>query len=147
MNIKKITTELQMKHETRDPFKLAKLLGYTVLYVPLVDVRGFYQNINRCHTIYIDDSLNEKKAWLVCAHELGHSILHKGVNRIFMDTRTFYSSSRYEKEADRFAVDFLYDDYELSDYLDCPIEKVAEYMGVSCSLAEYRMSSVNRTNK
>jgi Zn-dependent peptidase ImmA (M78 family) len=64
-----------------------------------------------------------------------------------MDTRTFYSTSRYEKEADRFAVDFLYDDYELLDYLECPLEKVAEYMGVSCALAEYRMSSVNKTNR
>ena len=130
------------KFGTRDPFRIADELGYTIIYTPLVGVRGFYQYLKRCHIIYLDSELDDNTACFVCAHELGHSILHRGLNRIFMDTRTFIVTSRYETEANRFAVDLLHSDEDLQPYLSRGYECAAAYMGVSVQLAEYRMSSV-----
>lgn len=142
MDIKRLAERLVRKFGTRDPFRIADELGYTIIYTPLVGVRGFYQYLKRCHIIYLDSELDDNTACFVCAHELGHSILHRGLNRIFMDTRTFIVTSRYETEANRFAVDLLHSDGDLQPYLSRGYECAAAYMGVSVQLAEYRMSSV-----
>ena len=142
MDIKRLAERLVDKHGTRDPFKIAEELGYTIIYAPLVGVRGFYQYLKRCHIIYLDSELDEATARFVCAHELGHSFLHRGLNRIFMDTRTFIITGRYETEANQFAVDLIYSDEELQPYLSRSYERAAAYMGVSNALAEYRMREV-----
>jgi len=142
MDIKNIATALSERYETRDPFEIADNLGYCTIYAPLIEVRGFYQYIEQCHIICIDSALNKRQARFVCAHELGHSLLHRGINRIFMDAHTRMVASRYEKEADQFAVDLLFDDSDLQSYLDWPILTVAECLGISRELAEYRMVSV-----
>lgn len=142
MDIKRLAERLVGKFGTRDSFKIAEDLGYTIIYTPLVGVRGFYQYLKRCHIIYLDSGLDDNTARFVCAHELGHSILHRGLNRIFMDTRTFIVTGRYEQEADRFAVDLLHSDEDLQPYLSRSCDCAAAYMGVSAQLAEYRMSSV-----
>lgn len=145
MDIKSLAEKLVRKFGTRDPFSIAKKLGYTIIYTPLVGVRGFYQYLKRCHIIYLDPELDEATARFVCAHELGHSLLHRGLNRIFMDTRTLMVSSRYEIEADRFAANLLYDDYDLQNLLDFPVSTAATSMGVSEELAAYRLQSVQPT--
>ena len=145
MDINSLAEKLVRKYGTRDPFKIAEALGYIVLYAPLVGVRGFYQYLKRCHIIYLDPELDEDTARFVCAHELGHSLLHRGINRIFMDTRTFLVSSRYETEADQFAADLLYDDYDLQDLLTFPLPTAAASMGVSEELATYRLQTVQPT--
>lgn len=145
METKCLANSLVRKYGTRDPFRIADALDYTIIYTPLVGVRGFYQYIKRCHTIYLDDSLEEPVAGFVCAHELGHSILHRGYNRIFMDTRTIMVTSRYESEADHFAADLIYDDYDLQDYLELPLPTVAACLGLTEHLAAYRLQSVQPT--
>lgn len=142
MDIKRLAERLVDKHGTRDPFRIAAELGYTIIYTPLVGVRGFYQYLKRCHIIYLGSELDDATARFVCAHELGHSFLHRGLNRIFMDTRTFIITGRYETEANQFAVDLIYSDEELQPYLSRSYERAAAYMGVSNALAEYRMREV-----
>lgn len=142
MDIKRLAEGLVAKFNTRDPFRIAEELDYTTIYTPLVGVRGFYQYLKRCHIIYLDSKLDDKAARFVCAHELGHSILHQGLNRIFMDTRTFIVTGRYETEANRFAVDLIYSDDDLQPYLSRSFECAASYMGVSNELAKYRMGEV-----
>lgn len=145
METKCLANSLVQKYGTRDPFKIADALGYTIIYTPLVGVRGFYQYIKRCHIIYMDNSLEDNVAGFVCAHELGHSFLHQGYNRIFMDTRTFMVTGRYETEADHFAADLIYDDYDLQDYLGFPLLTAAACLGLSEPLAAYRLGSVQPT--
>ena len=145
METKRLADSLVQRYHTRDPFRIADELGYTIIYTPLVGVRGFYQYIKRCHIIYLDNSLDEPVACFVCAHELGHSFLHRDYNRIFMDTRTFMVTSRYETEADHFAADLIYDDYDLQDYLGLPLPTAAACLGLSERLAAYRLQSVQPT--
>lgn len=142
MTQKRIAESLVRKHGTRNPFKIADALGLLVIRTPLQGIRGFYQYTKRCGIIYIDSSLEEHDACFVCAHEIGHALLHRGCNRIFMDTHTYFAVNRYEIEADRFAVDLLYSDDDLRDFLEHPIQLAADCMGVSTDLASYRMHSV-----
>lgn len=142
MEIKALASKLARYHGTRDPFRIAAALGFIIIDTQLVGIRGYYQYIHRCHIIYLDSGLSEPERRWVCAHELGHYYLHRGLNRIFMDKHTLMATSKYEMEANRFAADLLFVDCDLQCFLDRPIADAAQMMGVPISLAEYRMGSV-----
>lgn len=142
MDCKRIAASLVRKYRTRDPFQLAEALGCVVIRTPLQGIRGFYQYVKRCYVIYIDSALGEQDARFVCAHEIGHALMHRGYNRIFLDSHTYFPTNKYEIEANRFAVDLLFDDDDLRDLLEFPVQLAADYMGVSVDLAGYRMRSV-----
>lgn len=142
MDQKRIAESLVRKLGTRNPFRIAEDMGFIIIRVPLQGIRGFYQYIKRCKIIYIDSGLEDPEARFVCAHELGHALMHRGYNRIFMDTNTYFPVNRFEIEADRFAVDLLFDDDDLYHFREHPIQLAADCMGVSIELAEYRMRSV-----
>lgn len=144
MDRKRVAASLVRRCGTKDPFRIAKDLGFLVIRTPLRGIRGFFQYAKRCSIIYIDSSLEDREASFVCAHELGHAILHRGCNRIFMDKHTYFPVNRQEIEADRFAVDLLFDDDELRDFLDHPVQVSADYMGISIELAEYRLKSIKK---
>lgn len=142
MDQRSITASLVRRYGTRDPFHIAQELGYVVIWSPLKGIRGFYQKMQRRHVIYVSSELPESEARFVCAHEIGHALLHRGYNRIFTDTNTYFVIDRPEIEANHFAVDLLYDDDDLRFFLDYSIQLAADFMGVSVELAEYRLKSI-----
>lgn len=142
MEQRRIAESLVRKYRTRDPFRIAQELGYVVIRAPMKGIRGFYQKLHRRHVIYVSSELSEPEARFVCAHEIGHAQLHRGHNRIFTDTNTYFAVDRPEIEANRFAVDLLYDDEDLRFFLDYPIQLAADFMGVSVELAEYRLKGL-----
>lgn len=133
---------LTSKHHTNDPYEIARFLDFKVIFVPLLDIRGFCQKYKRNTVIYISDHLAEQERRFVCAHEIGHAVLHRGINRFFMDSRTLMLPGRYEREADEFAANLLWSDDELRAYQEWTIPQIAVRLGISEKLAEYRMLSV-----
>lgn len=137
--MKSLAKKIAAKCGTRDPFKIAKYFDYIVVQVPLVGIRGFYDYKKRNHIIYIDSELGSGEKQFVCAHELGHSLLHRGLNRIFLDTTTHLKTNCYEREANEFAVELIVSDDDLEPFLEYPVERAAEYFGLNSELMEYRM--------
>ena len=142
MDTKTLANRLAARYLTRNPFDIAENKNFIILRVPLVEVRGFSQYIKRCGVIYINEALDEQQQKIVCAHELGHLVMHKDCNRIFMDTRTFIKTSPFETEAHHFAVDLIYDDSDMRTYLEYEPDTVARCLGISREQAEYRLSTV-----
>ena len=142
MDSKHIADSLVRKYHTRDPFRIAKELGYIIIRTPLKGIRGFYQHVRRCYVIYIDSKLGYNEARFVCAHEIGHVLMHRGLNRIFMDSHTYFQTNRYEIDANHFAVDLLYDDDDLREFLNHPVQVAADCMGISSDLAAYRLKII-----
>lgn len=143
MKIKVLADKIAKRHNTRDPFQIANDLGFIIIYAPLMEVRGFQQRVLRRNLIYINSNLDETQQRLVCAHELGHYFLHRGTNRIFMDRSTDFVSQKAENEAHKFSVDLIYSDDMLEDFIYQPIDKIANYMGVSEKIAEYRVRKIS----
>lgn len=139
MDIKKRVDRIVNFFHTCDPFEIIRGLNVILVYYPLDGVRGFYQYFQRNNIIYIDERLPEHEQKFVLAHELGHMMLHKGTNAIFMDTRTHFNSSRYETEADLFAMYLLVPDDMLSEYRDCTTEQISRAIGYHEKLIELRM--------
>lgn len=88
MDIKARVNRLVRFYKTRDPFEMIKGMNIILVNYPLEGVRGFYQYFQRNNIIYLDEKLSDSERRFVLAHELGHMILHKKSNAIFMDTRT-----------------------------------------------------------
>lgn len=143
MKFKHMAESLVRKFKTRNPFAIAEALGYIVLRVPLKGIRGFYQQLRRCTIIYIAEDLPYWDAAFVCAHEIGHVLLHRGCNRIFMDTHAFFKVNTYEIEADRFALNLIWSDEDVVCFFCLPVAAFADAAGVSTETAKYRMDMVD----
>lgn len=139
MDIKARVDKLVRKYKTRDPFEMIKGMNIILVLYPLEGVRGFYQYFQRNNIIYIDESLSEHDKMFVLAHEIGHMILHKKSNAIFMDSRTQFRTSKYENEANKFAMELLISDESLSEYLNCSIEQLSQIYGYHQKLIELRL--------
>ncbi len=141
--IQKEVTTLIQKYRTNDPFLLAECLNIHVLFRFLhQQINGFYKYEKRNKYIVINKSLSDQLQKFVCAHELGHAVLHKDINTPFMRNYTFFSVDKIEVEANTFAVELLMPNsslYELQD-TNLTIYEAAELYGVPkevCHLKEY----------
>lgn len=142
MDIPKAVEMLVRKHQTRNPFEIIGNMNVILVYYPLEGVKGFYQYFQRNNIIYIDERLSDKEKMFVCAHELGHMLLHKNANAIFMDSRTNLNTSKYESEADRFAINLLISDADLESSLEYTIPQLSRLFGYKKNLIELRLKDL-----
>lgn len=120
---------LVKKYNSSNPFILCECLGYNVRFADIGEYRGMYRYSKRNHFITINSNLDEYLHKAVCAHELAHAQLHKGINRVFMDT-TFFRSQRYEREADRFAAYLLLSEYDEIELNRMDINQISKLTGI-----------------
>ena len=139
MNVKRLADSLVRKYNTRNPFEIISNLNAIVIFYPLHGVKGFYQYFQRNNLIYIDEALDDVEKNFVCAHELGHMLLHKKTNAIFMDSRTQLNTTKYQIEADRFAVDLLIPDETILENGQMTTEQLGRTLGYSKDLIELRL--------
>ncbi|MFP7171913.1 ImmA/IrrE family metallo-endopeptidase [Terribacillus halophilus] len=95
------------KYGTSCPFKLAEHLGVIVLRENLGGALGYFNKYLRIKMIHINESANEKLQEFICAHELGHAILHPEANAPFMKKQTLFSTETIEVEANMFAIHLI----------------------------------------
>ena len=103
--------KLIKKHRTGDPFRIAAERNIMILYEDLGHtVRGYYLVSRRQKTIHINSRLSKEEQRVVCAHELGHDVLHPGVNTPFLKNHTYQCTQKNEIEANTFAAHLLIPD-------------------------------------
>ena len=139
MNIHSMAQNISRKYHTCDPFKIARNRHIKILYAPLGKVMGFHSYSLRLHVIHLNQGLDEPMLQFVCAHELGHTILHPDINTAFMTHRTFFSASKLEREANTFAVELLLPDDFVRENERCSIYQLARLRGVPEELVGLKM--------
>lgn len=138
MDIRNLVQSLVRKYNTRNPFEILRQKNVILVYAPLNGVRGFYQYFQRNHIIYIDENLSHSEKRFVCAHELGHMLLHKKANALFMDTHTFFNTEKYEVEANTFAAELLIPDELIFEHPDMPADQLARLAGYNDKIMNYK---------
>ena len=108
MHTNKLIRQLIKKYGTSNQFKIAKAMG--IVYEDLGSSWGYFSNLYRTFIIHINKNLSYEKQMLTCAHELGHVIQHPEHNMAFLKANTFFSTDKYEMEANLFAVELLFSD-------------------------------------
>lgn len=111
-------TQLSVRY-SRNPIEAAMALGAIVSFKDLGTLKGLFLSSMPKPTIVINEMLDEATQKIVCAHELGHFILHNDTNFSCEDI-SFESKSlvgKLEREANIFAASFLIDSDEAIKYL------------------------------
>jgi Zn-dependent peptidase ImmA (M78 family) len=139
-SIKEIVKRLIKKHKSNDPFQIAKEKNIIILFAELGNTLGFYSSYKRIQFIHINNQLNEMMQRFVCAHELGHAVLHPKSNTPFLRANTLFSVERLEVEANTFAVELLLPDETISQYknTDLTIYDVAEIHNIPKELVHLK---------
>lgn len=99
---------LTREYGTEEPFELCGRIGILTYFAPLpTSIKGFYFSSGGSQMICIGDELPSRQQKIVCAHELGHAILHPDLDMVFMKTETQLAIAKYEREADYFCASLL----------------------------------------
>lgn len=146
-SIKNIVNDLVTEFKTRNPFELCDCLNIPILYEPLGNIKGFFQNILNTPIIHLNSNLNEHEVNCVLSHELGHAVLHKDLNVCFLKHYTFSITDKYENEANKFTTELLIEDSSLIDILEInnliTCEDLSKYFSVPTEFISYKFSSLN----
>ena len=130
MNPREVAIEIAARYNTNNPFDIARERNIGILYEPMKTTLGFYVRYRRFQNIILNDELSEGMQRFVCAHELGHSILHADLNVPKLTRYTMFSRDKFEMQANTFTVELLLPDELLREYPDCSIYQLAASVGV-----------------
>lgn len=133
--IKQRVRELIKRHNTCNPFDLAELCGIQITYAQLQEMNGLYMKYRRVGVIIISTEAPEHMLNYICAHELGHALLHDGLNVHCMTSHGYFSAGKYEREADFFAAELLLA-RDMQENEDASIYDAAALHGVPMRIAE-----------
>lgn len=123
--------------KTNDPFKIAERLGIEVLFRD-ISMKGFTAQTVKIPgyptIISINNAYNEKSKRILCAHELGHALLHEEcVNHFAITSKNV--TKEVERDANLFAVALLLDENE------------ERQLNVSlCNMSNYLLKSILEYN-
>lgn len=139
--IEQMVRQLKETYHTSEPGELCECLDILVLPSELPEqINGFYTNIQNRRIIYLNKRLNDMKRRVICAHELGHALLHTDMNAVFNARCTLFCSARYEHEADLFSAFLLVDPDECGIELfeDFTAEQIAWQLQLPAKLIRLR---------
>ena len=114
-----------------NPFDLCDQYSINMVYDNLGSVYGYYCFEKSRKFIVINNTLEYAIKRLVCAHELGHALLHPELNAFY----TVFPRSKYERQANDFAVNLLLAAAR-EDYPDCDYYQLARIAGIPNYLLE-----------
>lgn len=130
MDPRQAAIKIAARYNTNNPFDIARERSIRILYEPLKTTLGFYVRYRRIQNIILKDDLPDEMQRFVCAHELGHSILHADLNVPKLTRYTLFSADKFELQANTFAVELLLPDELLREDPDCSVYQLAASFGV-----------------
>ena len=149
MDITALANRIIRQCASHNPFEICSQLGILIIYEPLGTIRGYYSKSHRQKFIHINNDLPDYLCNFVCAHELGHALLHPNVSTPFLRSNTLLSINRLEIEANHFAAALLLSDDDLQDYMidGYTISQVSSLTGLPETLVDYRYHQIREKYK
>lgn len=119
-----------LREHYHDPYKLAEDYGFEIC-----ESKSNYPGFTACIIHYegrpsiitINDSFTDYSKRVLCAHELGHGLLHSGRVCNHFEGNNSADFFITEHEANLFAVAFLTDEATQSRF-EIPLERMTNYM-------------------
>lgn len=138
--------EVLEEFEGRNIFETAENAGVKVWYRPLGRLKGFYICENGSRYIVINEELKGAIKAVVCAHELGHDMLHRELSVGGIRENTlFLNNDKTEREANLFAACVLISDETILDELSyCnSMDVLAANLGYPSELVGLKLETLN----
>lgn len=129
INIYRRVKNLKKRWGTNDPFKLCKYLKIEVRYFDLGEIKGYYKKVLNKKFVVINENLSYLDKKLVCAHELGHCLLHSSKDiQNLLEYGNFSKYSIFEDEANEFAAYLVMDTTFDECYKSCIKSELLEQL-------------------
>lgn len=134
---------------TRDPFKIAKGLGITIMWSEDFNrLKGMYRVIKRNRYIILNSNLDEETANIVCGHEIGHDQLHRELAKGngLLEFMLYNMTTRAEYEANVYAANLLLPDDDVLNLIfnyNYDAEQIARQMHTDINLVALKISHLN----
>lgn len=147
--IYKKATQLKKKYKSDDPFKIAEASGIMIIENnDFKELKGLYTIIENKRVIIINANLPRENQRLVCAHELGHDVIHRefAKNRIFHEFTLYDMAARAEYEANMFAADIIILDDDINDLVfnyGYDMEQIAKKLNTDINLVGIKLANMN----
>jgi len=103
------------------------------------EINGMYQYKKRNKFAYINSNLSSRKQTYTCGHELGHAILHPKVNCAFLKNHTYFSTNKFEREADMFLSVLIIPRVSKEMFYERSLHEVAYELDVPKELLDLRI--------
>lgn len=132
---------------SREPRRICKYLGITVIEAPFKRQKGVYKVIERNRYIFLKENLNPVMKDIVLWHEIGHDQLHRKEATQFQEFNLFdMTTNRMEYEANLFAAQLALDEEHLWEYILQGMDDVsiAKAMYSDTNLVALRVSIMSR---
>ena len=146
--IHKMAQSLVKKAGSRNPFVIADENSIFIKYInDFKKLKGMYMIIKRNRFIFINTNLSEQLQKVVCAHEIGHDILHRAyVDGAFHESSLFDTRNGFEYEANIFAAEIMLDDDIVESLAKEGISEndMASMLGVDRNIVELKLISMNK---
>lgn len=132
MNAKSILNfvkDLKTELHTNNPYKIAEYYGIKVFHrdTPIKDFTAHTIKLPNYPTIIsINNAYTDFSKKVLCAHELGHALLHEEAINHFRTTANNLSTT-VEQEANLFALALLSDD-DIDKMLGMPLSSMNNYL-------------------
>ncbi len=132
----------------RNPFTIAKDLGIMVLFDDSLNkLKGMYCIIKRNRIIILNSNLPEEVQRVVCAHEIGHDVLHRDLAQLgaLQEFVLYDMKSRPEYEANMFAAELLLDDDDVYNLAveGYDMQQIAGELNTDINLVGLKMTNMN----
>ena len=128
-DIIRLARDIKQSWKTNDPYKIAERLGIVVLHRSnnIKDFTAQTIKVDGYPTIIsINDAYTDFSKKVLCAHELGHALLHGDcVNHFAITSKNI--SSNVEQEANLFAIALLSDN-NIDFNLSIPLSRMNNYL-------------------
>lgn len=139
-----LAEELVSKYKTRDPFELCDYLGITYYYTDLGKLQGVFGIVCNTPVIFVSDKIDRRAQILVCAHELGHALLHTEIakDQYLREFEVFNMNTKVEYQANVFAAHLLFDEDELDELFHegRDIYSVSQMLGINVNLLNLKLA-------
>jgi len=140
--ITEMSQSLVLHYGTRDPFSICDALGVLVRFKDLGKVKGIYTFYKRNRFIIVNSALCDDEKKIICAHELGHDLLHRNMakNSHLYDNHLNDISLKPEFEANVFAAELLISDETVISGMEffTTVSSLSGELGVSDSLLKLK---------
>ena len=128
-SILKFVDELKHTLKTNDPYEIADYYGIKVLHreSPVKDFTAYTMKFPNYPTIIsINNAYTDFSKKILCAHELGHALLHEdSLNHFAITSKN--ATTNVEQEANLFAIALLTNE-NIDDTLIVPLSSMNNYL-------------------
>ncbi len=152
-HILRVSAGLVKKYHTRDPFAIAGELGFIInKRNDFKRQRGSFAVVLGNVFLFINANQSDEMQRMVCAHELGHALLHRELvtaSPWILEHELFDIRSSAEYEANLFAAEMLIDETEMRKLLQegYDVLQTARAMRINVNLLLLKLAAMEEFMK